>query len=104
MNSQSKRAKIRRLYAEQGGRCKWCGKPVVLHGEPGRMRPVTGILSGKAATLDHVYHWTDPRRHEPGGHSVFVMACSTCNRNRGQEELIAAALRERAWPVHRAAA
>lgn len=82
-NSKAKRHKLLRLHAEQHGLCKWCEKPCHLPGFAGYWR-VNGNLGGKAATLDHVYHKRDPRRQGPGGNAT-VMACFTCNKQRGLE-------------------
>jgi hypothetical protein len=78
--------KVRKLWEEQRGLCHWCGKECYLHDDPRRFRPKTGTLSGKAATLDHLYAIGDPRRRLTGGKQKrFVMACSTCNGKRGKK-------------------
>ncbi len=99
MNSRRKQKILKRLHAEQAGLCKWCGKPCYLHGDPARLRP-SGKLSGKAATIDHVYHRSDPRRREPGGYNAVVMACATCNRKRGLEAETARRQAEPKLPRH----
>lgn len=74
-----KRGKVERLWSDQLGLCRWCGRETYLHDHPKRFRPITGALSGKAATLDHLYTKFNPLRTAKINGVRYVMACSTCN-------------------------
>jgi 5-methylcytosine-specific restriction endonuclease McrA len=76
--------KTKKLWDEQGGLCYWCHKETFLQGDPRRFRPKTGKLSGKAATLDHLFPAGDPRRGLE--RRAIVMACSSCNGKRGKKD------------------
>lgn len=65
------------LHRDQRGRCHWCDQPVFL---PIRGNP----LPPNTATLDHVFTKGDPRRENPPTGSIsHVVACFTCNNQRG---------------------
>jgi hypothetical protein len=66
--------------------CYWCGRVTVIYnGYPnGKTIPID------AATIDHVYPITDPRRQEfkaKGIPSPVVLACNKCNWERGSKQL-----------------
>lgn len=84
-----KRRKLRELYAEQMGCCAWCLENCLLPEHAGYYKgkgdPGTS-LSGKAATIDHLYSRMHPLRRKVGIRKRLVMACSTCNRKRAAVE------------------
>jgi len=79
MGSPDRRQQRRYLLRKQGGRCHWCGFPIVevpTGGEPFRDDPPIGA---RWATTDHVI----PR--SLGGSSAVtnvVVACHLCNAAR----------------------
>ena len=81
------REKRESLYRQQGGLCHWCKQKCHLPGEAGYIRPKTGALGGKAATLDHLYSRLNPLRwYGKTTGPRYVMACCTCNQKRSKEE------------------
>lgn len=83
------RARMLALYEQQGGLCHWCQQPCRLPDHP-QYRRSTGALSGKAATLDHMYSRLNPQRWygPPTVGPRHVMACSTCNGKRSKAECL----------------
>lgn len=61
--------------------CYWCGRITRL------IRHPEGLLPDDAATKDHVYSRLQPERKV---NSEAVLACRSCNQNRGREIDIAA--------------
>lgn len=82
------RDRIRRrtdeLFKAQGGLCHWCGELCRTRDDPLYFR-ITGALSGKAATLDHLYSRFHKLRKKQGIQK-FVMSCATCNGQRSHLE------------------
>jgi hypothetical protein len=78
-NSKLRAAKVRRLWEDQLGLCRWCGKETFPPDDPRRFRPESRKLSGKAATLDHLYTKKNILRQATIIGRRYVMACSTCN-------------------------
>lgn len=93
-NYSSKRTIL--LYIAQNGACYWCGIGCFLRGDPGffstRKNGIT--LSGRAATLDHIYSKLHPYRYRKIKGPRFVMACNTCNGKRSKEECSAVSRKE----------
>lgn len=93
-NYSSKRTIL--LYIAQNGACYWCGIGCFLRGDPGyfstRKNGVT--LTGRAATLDHIYSKLHPYRYRKVNGSRYVMACNTCNGKRSKEECSAVSRKE----------
>lgn len=79
--------KVARLHREQDGLCYWCKQSCFLPGKKGHKRPNTGVLGGKAATLDHIYPQYDLIRYARpmGTYLREVMACNTCNNGRNKQ-------------------
>ena len=82
-----RRRKKLELFNAQGGLCHWCKQACRMPDHPMYWRS-TGALSGKAATIDHLYSRLDPRRNKMRG-PQYVMACSTCNGKRSKKECLA---------------
>jgi len=79
----SKARWIASLWLKQHGLCYWCAKPACLPNDPRYLRS-TGALSGKAATIDHLFS----RHHPLRARHEHVMACSTCNGMRSRVECL----------------
>lgn len=90
-----KRKKRQELWDKQGGLCHWCKQPTMLPEHPQYFRS-TGALSGKAATIDHLYSKLDPRRNKTRG-PQYVMSCCTCNGQRSKKECLAGLQRLPKW-------
>ena len=81
-----KRRRLQRLFDEQGGKCHWCGHLCLMAGQPGYLKKNGVTLGARAATTDHLYSRLNPLRGKVGGKQL-VMACSSCNKRRGHEEV-----------------
>lgn len=79
---QKKRIQAFTLYFEQDGKCFWCATKVFL--KPNGSMWQFGE-KWNAATFDHWYAWTDPRRERAisQGEQRLVLACQRCNQRRG---------------------
>lgn len=75
------------LWIEQEGLCYWCKKPTLLPFMQGYWRK-TGAISGKAATIDHLYSRHHEKRFARNVGPRLVMACSTCNGARSKDECL----------------
>lgn len=85
------RRKLRTLHAEQLGCCYWCGALCLLPEDAGyyrsdKKKQPNSRLSGKAATIDHLYSRLHPLRSRKGIRKRLVMACNTCNHKRAAVE------------------
>lgn len=85
------RRRLRTLYAEQAGACAWCLAACLLPEDAGyyrssKQKQPNSRLSGKAATLDHLYSRLHPLRSRKGIRKRLVMACFTCNHQRAAVE------------------
>lgn len=76
------------LWVEQEAKCHWCSRETLLPFQVGYRRG-SGSLSGKAATLDHLYSRLHPLYRKPVDHERYVMACNTCNGQRSKRECVA---------------
>lgn len=101
-NDHIKRRRAK-LFAQQRGKCHWCGRKCINSTEP----PVHGKrMAPNRATLDHLRDRFDPTRQDPPrrGESRYVMACSNCNHKRGVASVRAQpveAIRARSQPSQR---
>ena len=81
-NTKRLRAIRRRLW-EANPHCHYCGIETIWHSSKHNE-----TLPDNAATIDHVISRLDPRRYllpyYPS--SLFVLACSRCNHERGARE------------------
>lgn len=75
-------------------RCHWCHEETILPTVCDPAKPPANM-----ATLDHFYHQFDPRRKEPDGEIIYVLACYRCNQKRGAEA-VTTALRNGTHPPH----
>lgn len=84
------------LYIAQNGACYWCGIGCFLRADPGYFstRKAGRTLSGRAATLDHIYSRLHPYRTRAVKGPRYVMACNTCNGKRSKQECEAVSRRE----------
>lgn len=85
------RRRLRALYAEQRGCCYWCPAACLLPEDAGyyrssKRKQPNSRLSGRAATLDHLYSRLHPLRTRKGIRKRLVMACFTCNHKRAAVE------------------
>lgn len=67
------------LFAEQGGKCHWCGEDMLMPA----CYPVGGTQDPRLCTLDHLFDRYDPRRWANTAGARYVAACLECNQNRG---------------------
>lgn len=80
MSKTKHHRKIRdRLYAADR-HCFWCRRPTR------QVKACDGRLPDDAATLDHFRSRLDPLRGKVPGEPRHVLACKTCNENRGYED------------------
>lgn len=87
--SARKRRRLRRAYAEQRGRCCWCGEPMLPLDAPGRHNhPLQ-------ATLEHYDSRLDPERGARAGEIRTGAAHRKCNNARGRAEYMELPLEER---------
>jgi 5-methylcytosine-specific restriction endonuclease McrA len=75
MDSRRRRRRRETLWHEDP-RCFWCGKLTVL----------TDAKQRNAATLDHLYSRSHPKR-KSSGVAETVLACRACNIQRGDYEM-----------------
>lgn len=86
--SRYKRNRILRLCRLQDDLCYWCYRICLKPEEPGYWKNESRTkVSGRSATLDHLYSRMHPLRNSKGQEPKVVMACDTCNRRRGAVEV-----------------
>jgi hypothetical protein len=79
-----KARRIMRLWKEQNGLCYWCKRLTYAPDDPQRFSKTPNKVKRLGATIDHLYSRLNPLRHTRA--QRWVMACSSCNAKRAQEE------------------
>jgi hypothetical protein len=80
-------SKRKRLFKEQGGRCYYCGRQMLV--PDGERR--TGVAPDDLCTIEHL---TPRRSRVSGERHMIAAACYLCNQNKGSSgAVIALAMR-----------
>jgi hypothetical protein len=90
-NSQWKRRQRTRLFIEQDGKCYYCGCECIL-----MLRIPPTFRPPNLATLEHLYdrNTASGKRENVPGTRSFVMACCSCNHERGRASQAALGVEE----------
>jgi len=79
-SNKFKKKRRAELFADQGGKCHWCGEAMLMP----ESYPPGGLREPRLCTLDHLFDRYDPRRWMAQNLGArYVAACLECNEGRG---------------------
>jgi hypothetical protein len=87
ISSSEKRRRSRiKCYHEQGGKCYWCGNPMLLDFDHDTCTK-TRHFPDNLCTLDHLFDRFHLQRQVMTEDKRHVAACKKCNEERGRQRV-----------------